>query len=175
MTGFARQRNQPASQEWMSDRASATNRDFMDMRSANELKALMGADQINNDRLRNNADQYFAFRDKSVEPWNTWSTPSRIPLGAPSADTGSGASTAGLFNQSVPTLDYLQPNFGDAFNILGQGASSANNWEALAGLVGAFGSIYDTETDPNRQVGNASTSAGNIQINDNYSNIYGRP
>lgn len=173
MTGFARQRNQPASQQWMNDRASATSRDFMDMRAANELKAITGADSINSSRLTNNANQYEQFRDMSVEPWNTWGQPARISLGTPQSDQGSAATTAGLFNQRVPTLDYLQPNFGEAFNILGQGASKANNWQALAGLVGAFGSIYDTEQD--RQVGNVTTSAGDIQINDNYSNIFGRP
>jgi hypothetical protein len=162
MTSFARQRNQPASQQWMSDRASATGRDFMDMRAANELAALTGADDINYNRLGNNADQYGYFRDKSVEPWNVFGRPASIPMNTPAQGSSGSAATSQLFSQRVPTLDYLQPNFADSMNILGQGASSANSWNALGGLVGALGSIWDTQSDPNRQVGSSGTYSGGI-------------
>ena len=162
MTGFARQRNQPASQQWMNDRASATGRDFMDMRAANELAALTGADDINYGRLSNNANQYEKFRDMSVEPWNAFGQPASIPMSPPGQGSAGSAATSQLFTQRVPTLDYLQPNFGEAFNILGQGAASSNNWNALGGLVGALGSIWDTQSDPNRQVGSTSSYSGGI-------------
>ncbi len=154
MTGFARQRNLPASQQWMTNAASATARDFMDLRAANELKALTSVDAINNTRLSNNADQYFKFRDASVAPWNGTFNPASIPLSTQAGvGTQGNALTTSLASQPTPTLDYLQPDFGGAMNILGQGNARSSMYNDLGGLVSALGSSWDTYNTQDRQVG----------------------
>lgn len=112
----------------------------------------LSRDIFNNDQ-NNASKQYFDFRNRSVQPWESSFMPTNVGNFAPGNANAGNQMLSSALNSPVPQLDYIQPNFANANSVYANGQADVGNLDTLAGLAGGLYSIYRNNQNTQRQVG----------------------
>lgn len=150
---YARNRGTSGFEQGQSQRAEQSAKSAETSRIDAALRGKTMSRDIYNSDQNNASKQYFDFRNRSVQPWESSFMPTSVGMMAPGGTSGSNQMLTSALGQSVGQMPYISTDFSQANSTLANARADQQMMDAWAGLgVAGFG-IYDDWRTTQRQVG----------------------
>jgi hypothetical protein len=112
----------------------------------------MSRDIYNND-LNNASKQYFDFRNRSVQPWESSFMPTSVGMMNAPGTNGSNQMLSSALGQPTPEMPYISTDFSQANSTLANAQADAQMLDAWMGAATIGYGLYDDWSATQRQVG----------------------